>query len=101
MRINRETFDFILERIAHLIHKKPTYMSPNPIEDHRQLGLTIYRLAHGCSFKVIMDIFGVSQSLATETFNNVIKCLVLTLYDEFVCSPRTEPDWSNECKGFI
>ena len=76
-------------------------MSPNPIEDHRQLGLRIYRLAHGCSFKVIMDTFGVSQSLATETFNNVIKCLVLTLYDEFVCSPITEADWSNECKGFI
>ena len=74
-------------------------MVPNPIEDHRQLGLTIYRLVHGCSFKVIMDIFGVSQSLATETFN-VIKW-VLTLYDEFVCLPRTEADWANKCKGFI
>ena len=47
MRINRETLDFILEQITHLIHK-----------DHPQLGLTIYRLAHGCSFIVIMDIFG-------------------------------------------
>ena len=74
-------------------------MVPNPIEDHRQLGLTIYRLVHGCSFKVIMDIFGVSQSLATETFN-VIKW-VLTLYDEFVCLPRAEADWANKCKGFI
>ena len=93
MRINRETFDFVLERIAHLLHKEPTYMVPKPIEDHRQLSLTIYRLVHGCSFKVIMDIFGVSQSLATETFNNVIKW-VLTLYDEFVCLPRTEADWA-------
>ena len=76
-------------------------MVPNPIENHRQLGLTIYRLAHGYSFKVIMDIFGVSQSLATETFNNVIKCMVLTLFDEIVCFPRTEADWANECKGFI
>ena len=76
-------------------------MVPNPIEDHLQLGLTIYRLAHGCSFKFIMDIFGVSQSLATETFNNVIKCMVLTLYYEFVCLPRTEADWANECKRFI
>ena len=67
-------------------------MVPNPIEDHRQLGLTIYRLTHGYSFKVIMDIFGVSQSLATETFNNVIKCMALTIHDEFVCLPRTEAD---------
>ena len=27
--------------------------------------------------------------------------MVLTLYDEFVCLPRTEEDWANECKGFI
>ena len=101
MRINRETFDFILERIAPLIHKEPTYMVTNPIEDHRQLGLTICRLVHGCWFKVMMNIFGVSQSLATETFNNIIKCMVLTLYDEIACFPRTEADWANECKGFI
>ena len=69
-------------------------MAPNPTEDHRQLSLTIYRL-------VIMDIFGVSKSLATKTFNNVIKCMVLTLYREFVCLPRTEEDWGNEWKGFI
>ena len=48
-----------------------------------------------------MDIFGVSKSLATEIFNNVIKCMVLTLYREFVCLPRTEEDWVNEWKGFI
>ena len=100
-RINLETLDFILERIVHLIHKEPTYMVSNPIKDLRQLGLTIYRLAHSYSFKVIMDIFGVSQFLATETFNNVIKCMVLTLYDKFVCLPRTEADRENVCKGFI
>ena len=27
--------------------------------------------------------------------------MVLTLYEEFVCLPRTEADWANECKGFI
>ena len=29
-------------------------------------------MAHGCSFKVLKDLFGVSQSVATETFNQVI-----------------------------
>ena len=48
-----------------------------------------------------MDIFGVSQSWATETFHNVIKCMVLTLYGEFVCLPRSEEDCGNEWKGFI
>ena len=101
MRINRETFDFILEWIAQLIHKDPTYIASNPIQDHRQLGLTIYRLTHGCLFKVIMEIFGFPHYLTTETFNNVIQCMVLTLYDEFICLQRTEADWANECKGFI
>ena len=58
-------------------------------------------MAHGWSFKVITGMFGVSQSLVTEIFSNVIKCMVLTLYDEFVCLPRTEADLANEYKAFI
>ena len=83
VRVNHETFDFILEQIAHLIHKEPAYTVPNLIKIYRQLGLKSYRIAHGGLFKVIMDIFGVGQSLAKKTFNAVIKCLVLTLYDDF------------------
>ena len=60
-----------------------------------------YRMEHGWSFKVITDMFGVSQSLVTEISNNVIKCMVLKLYDQFACLPRTEADLANEYKGFI
>ena len=56
-----------------MIIKEVTNMVPEPIEDHRQLALTIYRMAHGCSFNVLKDIFGVSKSLATKMFNKVIK----------------------------
>lgn len=101
LRINRETFEFILKRIEPHIYKEPTHMVPNPIETHRQLGLTIYRMAHGCSFKVLKDVFGVSQSLCTETFNKVIKVLVSTLYKEFVYLPVSEENWISECKSFI
>ena len=69
-----------MRRIAHLIRKEPIYMVQNPIEDYRQLRLTIYKMTHRCSFKVIM----VSKSLATKTSNDFIKCIVLTLYGEFV-----------------
>ena len=48
-----------------------------------------------------MNMFGVLQSFATEIFNNVIKCMVLSVYDEFVCLPGTEADWENEWKVFI
>ena len=38
-------FPFILERIHSYIRKKPTCIVPYQIEAHRQLGLTLYRIA--------------------------------------------------------
>ena len=99
-RLKRDTFDFALEVITHLLYKEPTSMEPNPIENYRQLGLALYRMMHGCSFKVIMGMFWVSQSLTTETFNNVIKYTVFTSFDGFVWLPRTKADWAKECKSF-
>ena len=63
--------------------------------------LTIYKLAHGCTFAVIGDVFGISDSLATQTFNHVIRELVVNLFDEYVKMPSTEQEWINETKGFI
>ena len=69
-----------------------TNITPNPIEEHRQLALTIYRLAYGCSFNVLKDLFVLSQSLATECFNKVIKVMVHCMYDKFVITPQTEEE---------
>ena len=60
--MDRGTFNLILCRIELGITKEQTVMIPNLTELHRQLALTIYRMAHGCSFKVLKYIFGVSQS---------------------------------------
>ena len=84
LRIKRESFEYILASIRPMILKQPAIMLADHIEDHRQLALAIYRLAHGCSFKVLKDLFGVSQSVATETFNQVIRVIVSCLYNEFV-----------------
>ena len=63
-------------------------MAPNlnrdPIEPHRQLGLTLYRLGHGCSYTVIEDLFGISMTLAANTFTKVIRVLIHEMYDEYV-----------------
>ena len=48
LRVTKDTFEFILKEISPLIQKVPTNFQPYPIERHRQLGLTLYRLAHGC-----------------------------------------------------
>ena len=50
--------DMRLGRIEQGIIKEPTVMVPNSIGPQRQLALIIYRMAHGCSFKVLKYIFG-------------------------------------------
>ena len=51
--ISRTPFKFILDRINPYARKKPTCIVPSPIQTHKQHGLTIYRMAHRCSFKMI------------------------------------------------
>ena len=55
LRLNGTNFEFILNRILAMIVKQPTNMIPNPVEEYRQLALTIYRFAyaHRCSFDVL------------------------------------------------
>ena len=50
---------------------------------------------------VIGDIFGISESLATQTINHVVRELVVNLFDEYVKMHSTEQDRINKIKGFI
>ena len=63
---SQRTINIILNRIEASIVKKPTNLVPEPIEPKKQLGLTVYKLAHGCTFRVIGDVLGISGSLATQ-----------------------------------
>ena len=99
-RIPRDIFNISLGNIGKYLVKTPTNAVPFPIEPHRQIGLTLYRLGHGCSFPVLSELFGVSQSLATETFNLVCRLLVKYMYDLYVGMPVGE-EWETELKGFI
>ena len=100
-RLKKDNFNIILNRIEVSIVKTPTNLVPESIEPDRQLGLTIYKLAHGCTFMVIGDVFGISKSLATQTFNHVVMELVVNLFDEYVKMPSTKQEWINEIKSFI
>ena len=63
--------------------------------------MTIYRLAHGVSFLVVGDLFGISKSLAIKTFNHVVRELVIHLYNGYIKLPTSEEELVNELKGFI
>ena len=68
---------------------------------HRQLALNLHRLAHGCSYQIIEDVFRVSKALASEAFNFVIRIMVVVLYDCYVALPKTIEEWKEELKEFI
>ena len=71
LRMDRETFNFILCRIEQGIIKDPTVMVPNPIEPHRQLALTPgsthdARLLRHCSlFRTICNGGGIPNKSVT------------------------------------
>ena len=50
--INRDIFSFLLEKISPFIFKKPAFMVPETGEVCTQLTLTIYSMAHGCTFLI-------------------------------------------------
>ena len=90
----------ILGDISPLITKTQNFQ-PNLIEARRQLTLTLCRLGHGCSYQVIENVFGVSKALASETFNFVIRIMVVALYNRYVALPKLIEEWKEESKGFI
>ena len=94
-------FNLIVDVIAPYIFKGPTNLNPEPISVDRQLGLTLYRLGHGVSYSTLSQLFGVSISLASETFNKVCSALVAASYDQYVTLPKTNEEWESEVKGFI
>ena len=101
LRASRETFNFILNEISNEITKQPTRMKPNPTPPSTQLAVCLYRLAHGCSYLTVGDLFGIAAPTAYCIFMDVCKVLVHIFYDRMVYMPRTAEEWSHELKGFI
>ena len=101
MRINRATFNFILDGIYEDIILTPTNLKPNPTSPDRQLALTIYRLATGCTYSTLPDLFGVSVSAASKFFNKICRLMVISLYDRYACLPTNDEEWQNEIRGFL
>ena len=97
LRINRATFQFILDEIEEQLVKEPTLFKPEPIPPDTQLAITLYRLAHGCTYSTVGDLFGVAESTASVIFNQVCKILVSTLHDRFVY-PEMEPNGSTSLR---
>lgn len=81
---SHDTFELILGEIKDLIVKEPTHMKPHPTPPATQLAICLYRLAHGCTFLTVGDLFGVAESTAHIIFREVCKAIVGRLYDRLV-----------------
>ena len=92
VRIQRETFDMILSIVEPYLTKKETNLNQHLISVNRPLGSTLYRLGQGASFTTLSQLFGVSISLVSATFNKVCRVLVATLYNRYVKLSRTDEE---------
>ena len=101
LRLKRETFEFILTEIHDEIFKEPTRFKTEPTSPNCQLAITFYRLAHGCTFTVLEDLFGESLENCCVIFNKVCRVLVSKMYDQYVKLPETDDEWEMELKGFL
>ena len=61
MRISRTTSNTILNNIWNQLVLQPTNFKQNPTSPDRQLALTLYRLAHGVTYPVLEDVFGIPK----------------------------------------
>ena len=100
-RVTRDTFNYILDEIRDSIYKKPTPMKPFPTPPDVQLAICLYRLAHGCTFLTVGDLFGVAESTAHGIFQDVCKAIVGHLYDRLVHLLRNAVQWSHEMQKFL
>lgn len=101
LRVSRDTFEFILAEITNDIVKQPTRMKPQPTPPATQLAICLYRLAHGCTFLTVGDLFGVAAPTAHCIFMDVCKAIVKNLYDRFILFPRTSEEWKQEMQAFL
>ena len=101
MRITRTTFNNLLNILWDELVLTPTNLKPEPTTPDRQLALTLYRLAHGVTYTVLEDVFGISKESGCMFFNKVIRLIVAYIYDEYVKLPETDDEWEAEDRDLL
>ena len=92
LRLNRQIFELALSVVTPFVVKQPTNMKPTPTPPEPLLALMLYRLAYGCSFPTVGSLFGVSEFLASITFNKAVRIPIVTMYDDYVKLPSSSDE---------
>ena len=101
MRINRTTFNLLLNTLWDRLVLTPTNFVLELTSPDRQFAASLYRLAHRVTYTVLEDVFGILKKLGCVFFNKVIRLIVALFYDKYVKLPETDVQWEVEGCGFI
>lgn len=81
-RVSRATFQFILQRIRHVLDRDT--VTEEPISAECRLAICLYRLARGDYYYTIAEMTGLGVSTVCTIVNEVTRAIVNNLWDECV-----------------
>ena len=89
-RISRTTFQFILQRIRHVLDRDT--VTEEPISPEFRLAIALYRLSRGDYYYTIAEMTGLGVSTVCTIVNEVTRAIVDNLWDKCVCQqlPKSE-----------
>ena len=101
MPFNRTTFNLLLNTLWDGLVLTPTNFVLGPTSPDRQLAASLYRLAHGVTYTVLEDVFGILKESGCVFFSKVIRVIVAYFYDKYAKLPETDEQWEVEVRVFI
>ena len=75
MRINRTTFNHLLNILWDGLALTPANFVPEATSPDTQLAASLYWLAHEVTYTVLADVFGISKESGCVFFNKVIRLI--------------------------
>ena len=99
LRMNVETFEFLLDKLRPIITKKTTILCV-PISTEEQLAITLRYLATGESFFSLMTQFRVSQASIGQIVLRVCQAIIDLLMNEFMPFPKTPDEWEKIAENY-
>ena len=94
-RIGKDTFDYLCETVYNYVVKDETQLRET-IPVAKRVAISLWWLAHGGSYHVVGQRFGISSSIVGRITKDFVGALV-HLRDNFISWPKTE----NECRSAI
>ena len=96
LRVSRETFNFILSRIRHILERDT--VSEEPISSEFRLAVCLYRLSRGDYYYTIAEMTGSGVSTVCTICQKVTRAIVESMWRDTVSKhlPKTIEDFKRK-----